>query len=215
MLLHVVHQPPATRSSFTDGVETLLLQARPHQIDPTVDEDGLVAHRPGRQAVAYDDPMWRSYHWVAMLDPVELADGSEGVPGAVIQRVAEVDHHGRRAWEAIATPTEAYDPRCSCCPLMPSEVSDALEAQAGGPAVRTFDPDFIFPSAHRLRLDVDTGVLVYSEQLGGTQAGESHDVVIEAVDEMMPESFFRSVRTAIHPWRSGSRTRSGGAAPDL
>lgn len=190
VLLHVVHQAPATTVSVTDGVESVFLKARPNEVPPTYDADGLVAHRPGRRAVEYDDPMWQTYHWVAMLDPVELTDGRDGAAGAVIQDVREVHHHGRRAWEAIATPTDAYDPRCSCCPLMLSEVSDALEAQAGGPTVRTFDPAFDFAPAHRLRLDVETGVLVYGEQIGGTRSGESHEVVIEAVDEPMPDELF-------------------------
>jgi hypothetical protein len=38
-------------------------------------EDGLVRRRPTEHEAEYDDPMLRDYRWVAMLDPVELADG--------------------------------------------------------------------------------------------------------------------------------------------
>ncbi len=39
-----------------------------------VDAFGFVVRRPA--TATSEDPMWQDYQWVAMLDPVELADGS-------------------------------------------------------------------------------------------------------------------------------------------
>lgn len=50
---------------------------------------------------------------------------------------------------------------------------------------------FVFAEAHRVRLDLQTGVCVGSEELGGTRDGWGHQVQIEAVDEAMPESLFK------------------------
>lgn len=48
----------------------------------------------------------------------------------------------------------------------------------------------LFVNAHRVRLDVATGVCVGSEQLGGSRDGAGHDVAIEAVDERLREQLF-------------------------
>src|SRR4051812_6971749 len=45
----------------------------PHEVQPPLREDGLVAVRP-RWGVSYDDPMYNDFQWVAMLDPAELSD---------------------------------------------------------------------------------------------------------------------------------------------
>lgn len=47
----------------------------PQSVQPRLRPDGLVAQRPSEPD--YDDPMWTSYAWVAMLDPVELSAGVE------------------------------------------------------------------------------------------------------------------------------------------
>jgi hypothetical protein len=140
--------------------------------------------------VGYDDPMFQDYAWVAMLDPVELADGEGDRAGTTLERLGTVEHHGRAAWEAVVRPTEAYAPRCSCCALLFSEKSERLVADEGGPTVGAQEPEFVFADAHLVRLDVDTGVCVYSEQLGGDHSGWGHDVRIEAVDEAMPDELF-------------------------
>src|SRR5699024_221200 len=49
----------------------------PDEVTVPLRPDGLVAQRPHRDAVSYDDLMWENYRWVAMLDPVELATGVE------------------------------------------------------------------------------------------------------------------------------------------
>jgi hypothetical protein len=70
--------------------------------------------------------------------------------------------------------------RC-CCPRL---------IEDGGFDLRAEDPGFTYPDAHRVRLDVGTGVCVANEQLGGTRAGTGHDIAIEAVDEPMGDELF-------------------------
>ncbi|MHB8293129.1 MAG: hypothetical protein ACYDH5_00530 [Acidimicrobiales bacterium] len=157
----------------------------------------LVAERPAE--ARYDDPMFQSYQWVAMLDPVELADGADprSGPGRAVQppvlfdELVEVDHGGRPAWEARGRPSATYWPRCSCCPLLPSPESDALDSPG-------MPPGFVFGEAHRVHLDLQTGVCVASEELGGW----GHQVRIEVVDEAMPGSLFK------RPSRFNGRRRS-------
>ena len=188
-LVRVVHeeQPRTVGLLTTDGGRDVPLE-EPRSVAPVVDADGLVRERPWM--LNYDAPMFQDYHWVAMLDPVELADGHDGGPGTVLRDLREVDHHGRRAWEAVLEPTDAYDPRCSCCSLLLSAVSEEREAEAGGPTIRSRDPGFRFADAHRVRLDVETGVCVYAEQQGGDRDGYHHRMRIEAVDEPMPDELF-------------------------
>jgi hypothetical protein len=150
--------------------------------------DGLVAERPA--GMSYDAPMYQDYRWVAMLDPVELADGIDpetgaAVPGLVIDEVIEVEHAGRPAWEAAVRTTPAYAPRCGCCPLLRSREVDLLEYGAESPWLST-----TYPEAHRVRLDVGTGVCVLTSQVGGSTPAAGHDLRIEAVDEPMPDSLF-------------------------
>ena len=79
---------------------------------PVARPDGLVAVRP--DGLSYDAPMYQSYDWVAMLDPVELAGGrdpgagtSAGAPGLEVDVVTEVEHSGRPVWEAYVRMTPA------------------------------------------------------------------------------------------------------------
>ncbi|MHB1713097.1 MAG: hypothetical protein ACYCV7_17205, partial [Acidimicrobiales bacterium] len=138
------------------------------EVAPVSDAGGLVVERPAD--ARYDDPMYQSYQWVAMLDPVELADGADPLlpygtavdPPVILDELVEVDHGGRPAWQARCRPSATYCPRCSCCPLLASPQSDALDSP-GMPA------GFVFAEAHRVRLDPQTGVCVASEELGGTR----------------------------------------------
>ena len=116
---------PGSRALLTTGGGQVLPDPPPAaETAPVYDEDGLVAERP--REVRYDDPMFQSYHWVAMLDPVEQADGVEhqSPPGArvgppvLFEEIVEVDHGGRVAWEARCRPSATYWPRCSCCALL-------------------------------------------------------------------------------------------------
>src|SRR5215218_490488 len=102
--------------------------------------DGLVAVRP--DGLSYDAPMYQSYDWVAMLDPVELADGRDPetgadaeLPGLDVDAVTSVEHGGRPAWEAYVRTTPAYEPRCGCCPCCAPRSSTSVST--GRPAGRT------------------------------------------------------------------------------
>ena len=204
LLLHV-DRPDQSEGwlSSVDGGLAPLSAVNPAVEDARPDDrlvvggDGLVLHRPF-EAHQADDPMYVNYHWVAMLDPVELADAAwherpEDLP-VFLDAVREVDHHGRPAWEALLHPTDAYDPRCSCCALLFSAESEARDAEAGAPTVSGREPGLRYADAHRVRLDVGTGVCVLTEEIGGSRAGYGHEVVIEAVDQPMGEELFQRPR---------------------
>jgi len=182
---------PGSRALLTTGGGRVLADPPPAaEVAPRYDTDGLVAERPAE--ARYDDPIFQSYHWVAMLDPVELADGADPhlPPGrpvdapVLLDELVEVDHHGRPAWQARCRPGATYWPRCSCCALLLSPQSDALDSPG-------MPPGFVFAQAHRVRLDVQTGVCVATEELGGTRDGWGHQMRIEMVNEAMPESLFK------------------------
>jgi hypothetical protein len=136
--------------------------------------------------------MYRDYFWVAMLDPVELADGRDPVtgaqrPGTAIDTVVEVEHGGRPAWEAILRPTSYYDPRCTCCSLLRSRDLDLAEAQSWSAQDIVLDD---YPDAYRVRLDVGTGVCLLTKPIGGSAPDSGHQLRIEAVDEPMADDLF-------------------------
>lgn len=162
---------------------------------PEFDAEGFVSLRPTDDGgIRYDDPMFQNYQWVAMLDPVELADGdrhhgpSALPPIEIIDDVRDVDHHGRPAWEAVVAPTGSYQPRCPCCALLFS----AALFESGVADEDWLAPGFEFPDAFRVRLDVSTGVCALVEELGGARSGAGHDLAVEAVDESMPDPMFLS-----------------------
>jgi hypothetical protein len=160
--------------------------------------------------------MYRDYFWVAMLDPVELADGqSPDAPGAVlpgteIDTVAPVEHAGRPAWEAIMRPAPAYDPRCPCCSLLRSREVDLAEAESGAGPTIVLDE---YPHSYRVRLDLATGVCVLTEPLGGTARGRGHELRIEAVDESMHDELFAPEAPAPTALRAGWSPVPGLAPP--
>jgi hypothetical protein len=175
----------------TDGGALLQVVREPSRDGATVAPerrpDGLVARRPSPWQLLLDDPMYQSYFWVAMLDPVELADGRDDdgaaeVPGLDVDEVATMEHGGRPAWEAVVRTTPRYEPRCGCCSLLRDRRIDVLE---WGKAM--LDD---YPEAYRVRLDVGTGVCVRTEAVGGSVAGQGHDLRIEAVDEPMDDALF-------------------------
>ena len=171
-------------------------------VRPPLRADGLVAERPDDPLLTYDDPMHESYHWVAMLDPAELADGVDRLSGARApalrtESVRAVEHAGRAAWEAVVVPEDTYEPRCGCCPLLRTRAVDLLEFEDR--------PEHVleaYPDAFRVRLDVQTGVCVRTEEIGGLRPGAGHDVRIEAVDEPMDDALFVTPRR--RPFRRGS-----------
>lgn len=181
---YIAYRPPATPDGFPveDGrLDGDQMHVPDLDADPVFGEDGFVVERPWLQCQA-DDPMWNNYTFVAALDPVALADGFDGTVGARIEDVQTTTHHGRPSWEAIVHPSAGYEPRCHCCSLL-------LAPQSFG-GVGGVPAGLRWPDAHWVRLDVQTGVCVVAEQLGGSRAGTGHEIVIEAVDEPMPDDLF-------------------------
>ncbi len=190
--------PPVTMVEMTsDGRGRPVAVPWASAAEPVLDADGLVADRPARWDQPYSDPMFQDYRWIAMLDPLELAVGSPDEPGdpMAIDEVRAVSHFGRPAWEAVLRPLPAYDPTCSCCPLLPSAESERWEAGDSGigPALRQ-DPLLVYATAHRVRLDLGTGICVLTEEIGGSRAGTGHDLHIETVDDPMPDTLFQDRR---------------------
>lgn len=140
----------------------------PHEVTPVRRPDGLVLERPGRWEVNYDDPMHGNYLWVAMLDPVELSHHVE----VFDLRADEVA--GRPAWWASVRALEDYDPRCSCCALIWSAVSDSYEYDE--PQQRQY------PDHYDIALDVETGVVVRWVPVGGGPAASGLENDILEVD---------------------------------
>ena len=176
-LLQIVRERPDGR----------VLPGTPGFPKPVLRADGLVAARRTASDDAYDAPMHNTYFWVAMLDPVELAEGLDPdtgarPPGTVTEDVREVDHGGRPAWEAVVRTTPAYQPRCGCCALLPTRDGDG---DGTGPPT----PLTEYPEVFRVRLDVGTGVCVLTEALE-VPLRYGHDLCIEAVDEPMPDALF-------------------------
>ena len=98
--------------------------------------------------------------------------------------VRVVGQHGRQAWE-VGLPPASYEPLCPCCALLLSE-----RLEDSGLGLREQDSSSVHPDAHRVQIDVATGVCVSNEQLGGTRDGAGHDITIEAVDERMGDELF-------------------------
>ncbi len=140
------------------------------EVPVEVDEHGFVVRRPA--TTTSEDPIWQDYQWVAMLDPVELADGvprarvpepgSDAAPPAAldVHRLDASLRHGRATWWAEVAPGDDYAPRCSCCPLLLDDATAFLVA-----------------------LDVATGVCVHVEPLDGDHTGRGFSLDLLGVDE--------------------------------
>lgn len=153
----------------------------PQQVEPVRRPDGLVLERPSGE-VDYDDPMHGNFVWVAMLDPVELADGEEpGLDGVDVTEVHAADRHGRATWWATCRPTPGYAARCAgCCDLLPTRLTQELEADRSG--YRPPEEELAsLPTAYLVGLDVQTGVVVDVTPLDG-QGGTRLTNVIHQVD---------------------------------
>ena len=150
----------------------------PHEVEPVLRDDGLVAVRPDSFAepVEYDDPMWQSYDWVAMLDPVELSHHT-GITGLRAEQ-----RGGRATWRATMTAQEGYDPRCGCCALLWSWFSDRDEHGESDDDAWTPPPGTVYPDAWDVALDVQTGVVVELRPIGGNRADLGFAVEIVEVD---------------------------------
>lgn len=107
-----------------------------------------------------------------------------------LDRVQAVTHHGRAAWQATVTPiTGAYDPRCSCCPLLPSAAAEARMGfdQGGSFPSPTASNTKSFPSSWTCRLPSPSGIT----PLDGGTSTPAHDIVIEEVDAPIPDALFQ------------------------
>jgi hypothetical protein len=156
----------------------------PQDVRPELRPDGLVAERPTRWDVDYDDPMYWNYSWVAMLDPVELSHHV-----AVIDlRVDEVA--GRPSWRARLVAELGYDPRCggNCCELLYSEAA----LLADFPAPEDVPEEWrgrTYPEAYDVSLDVQTGVVVRCLPVGGAEDASWLENDILEVDTDLDELF--------------------------
>lgn len=158
---------------------------------PTLDDEGFVAAPRSLPGIDYDAPMYSDYYWVAMLDPIEYADawGEDDAPSVQLRSIRVVRHHDRDAWEAVANPTERYEPRCSCCALLTGEVDSDSQ-------------HWIPDGESTIRLDVQTGVCVFVENHCGKRAGVELDMRIISVDEPMDDALFPVTRTPRRLWRN-------------
>ena len=143
--------------------------------------DGLVAERPEGFEVDYDDPIWGSYLWVAMLDPVELSHHTQ------IRDLEVTSRAGRETWWAEMTALEGYSPRCGCCPLLWGEVSERTEGRAGGPTWIAQHVDVSYPLSWLIGLDRQTGIVVDGTPIGGSRTDIGFTVTIHAVDQGLGE----------------------------
>lgn len=114
--------------------------------------------------------MWQSHDWVAMLDPVELSHHVD------LLDLRATSPGGRETWWAVARPVEGYEPRCGCCPLVFSEISERDEHGDGWvPSVDTG-----YPSSYDVALDVGTGVVVSAQVRGHDRRRWGFEVEIHA-----------------------------------
>jgi hypothetical protein len=143
VLLRAERTQPPTIGILGPGGGTTRTAVWASQTDPpALRPDGFVAERTDDPFVTYDDPIHDGYHWVAMLDPAEFADGRGHETGLAAagpleyHSLSEVQHAGRPAWEAFVVPTATYEPRRSCCALLLTRAIDVLEG-GGGPSTCT------------------------------------------------------------------------------
>lgn len=183
--VHVSLDPPRTLAvvGLRDGSTHEVVCTPACDVPVVRDADGLVVDRPTGY-VDTDDPMWRDYSWVAMLDPVELATGTR------IDELAVTTRHGRRTWWARISATDGYDPRCGCCPLLWGEVSEAQEASAGGPTWAATHPDVGYPGSWLVGLDRGTGAVVSAQPLGGDRDDLGFEVTLHEVDVPLEDRLF-------------------------
>lgn len=125
--------------------------------------DGRSVHERGPTPTSWTvreiEPIWQSYLWAAMLDPYELGDH------VAITDVREDRVAGRPVWRFRARAEEGYDPICSCCPLVLCEITERYER--GDDWVPP--PGTTLPAACDLAIDVDTGIVVSSRDVGGSR----------------------------------------------
>ena len=151
---------------------TQVIGRPPQDAEPLWRDDGLVAVRPEAWDLQYGDPMWGSYQWVAMLDPVELSHGVR------VDDVRAAVREGRATWTARLVPEPDYDPTCGCCALLRSEISDRLEN----------DDDWVppagstYPWAYDVGLDVESGIAVFVRAIGVPAPDTTYEVSLHELE---------------------------------
>ena len=152
--LELVH-----RSDYMDVRATL----RHGELDGVRLSDGHRIHErgapPSSWTVRLLEPYATNYEWSAMLDPYELTKG------VAIADVGIDMLFGRPVLTFVARAEAEYDPICSCCPLVFSEVSQRLEHGAEWTAAPEEMPDGV-----ELALDREVGIVVSSRDRGGRLA---------------------------------------------
>ena len=82
--------------------------------------------------------------------------------------------YGRETWWAEVSPREEYSPRCSCCPLLLDHTTASLVA-----------------------LDVESGVCVHVEHLGGDHAGRGFSMRIRSRISRLRSCRYRTFLTSL------------------
>ncbi len=148
--LELVH-----RSNYLDVHATL----RHGELEGVRLSDGHRIHELGAPPTSARrplEPYATNYLWSAMLDPYELTQG------VVIADVRRDELFGRPAVAFLARAVSGYDPVCSCCPLIFSEVSQRLEHGMDWTPAPGELPDGV-----DLALDLEVGIVVSSRDRGG------------------------------------------------
>lgn len=162
--LELVH-----RSDYVDVHATL----RHGELDGVRLSDGSGIHERGAPPSSWTvrplEPYPTNYQWSAMLDPYEL---TEGVTIADVRREMLF---GRPVVAFVAHAVTGYDPVCSCCPLLFSEVSQRLE----------YGDDWMarpgeLPDGVDLALDLEVGIVVSSRDRGGRLGGWFTNEIVRA-----------------------------------
>lgn len=201
-VLHAWLRKPGDVRVEEDGILVAAAQDQARGPQPqdgpvTFREDGLVATRAELFETDDHGLYHQNYYWLAMLDPRELADGQDWeradsaetprqVPGTTLTDLAVTDRFGRETWWAMVGTTADYQPRCSCCALLPGEVADLLEFGDGAPPAR--ERGWQLTTTWLVGLDRETGLAVSIENVDGSAHG--HSMRILAVDEPMANSLF-------------------------
>lgn len=148
---------------------------------PVLRADGLVATRPRAYTHDIDDPMWNTYWFVSMLDPEELS------ADVALSDLRSEPRAGRETWWARAVAGDGYEPRCGCCPLLWSRVSDWFEYGDGAPG---WEPPAgtVYPEAYDIALDVATGVVVQLSPVGGSRPDLGFETTIHEAEMSVPSA---------------------------
>ncbi len=164
----------------------------PWEVPVEFDADGLITARPSGLEVA-EELMWCDYRWVAMLDPVELADGSAERRGAAteLRDIRAGDRHGRLTWWAVVGEGPGYDPRCTCCPLLDGELADRLYDAEGGPRASELPRPAEQPTRWLIGLDRATGIVVSLQPLDGVSRAGGFELKLYGVDKELDPGLFR------------------------